>query len=159
MLSYKGICCKSNRLKYKRSVCEFCSFHANMARLNTRSFPCYCGSWSAERGVAFVLWSAAVKKIARLLSTRVKIVFLCLAAILNLRNARVLFIMAKRHHVRKSQFMKAITDIHSFFQEESFKIRNNQQVLRHTAIMERVCACLKVSPLVYGYRKYVENRF
>jgi hypothetical protein len=53
-----------------------------MARLNTRSFLCYCGSCSAERGVASVLRSAAVKK-----------VFLCLAAILNLRNARVLFIM------------------------------------------------------------------
>jgi hypothetical protein len=67
--------------------------------------------------------------------------------------------MAKRHPVRNSQFMKAIRDNLSFFQEESFKIRNNQQVLPHTAIMERVCACLKVSPLVYEYRKYVENRF
>jgi hypothetical protein len=67
--------------------------------------------------------------------------------------------MAKRHPVRNSQFMKAIRDIHSFFQEESFKIRNNQQALPHTAIMERVCSCLKVSPLAYEYRKYVENRF
>jgi hypothetical protein len=55
--------------------------------------------------------------------------------------------------------MKAIRDVHYFFQEESFKIRNNQQVLPHTAIMERVCACLNVSPLAYEYRKYVENRF
>jgi hypothetical protein len=55
--------------------------------------------------------------------------------------------MAKRHPVRKSQFMMAISDVRSFFQEESFKIRNNQQVLLHTAIMERVCACLKFSPL------------
>jgi hypothetical protein len=54
--------------------------------------------------------------------------------------------------------MKAIRDVHSFFQEESFKIRNNQ-VLPHTAIMERVCACLKVSPLAYEYRKYVEKGF
>jgi hypothetical protein len=54
--------------------------------------------------------------------------------------------------------MKAIRDVHSFFQEESFKIRNNQQVLPHTAITERVCACLKVSPLAYEYRDYVENR-
>jgi hypothetical protein len=67
--------------------------------------------------------------------------------------------MAKRHPVRNSQFMMAIRGVHSFFQEESFKIRNNQQVLPHTAIMERVCACLKVSPLAYEYRKYVENRF
>jgi hypothetical protein len=48
--------------------------------------------------------------------------------------------MVKRHPVRNSQFMKAIKDVHSFFQEESFKIRSNQQVLPHTAIMERVCA-------------------
>jgi hypothetical protein len=67
--------------------------------------------------------------------------------------------MAKIHPVRNSHFMKAIRDVHSFFQEESFKIRNNQQVLPHTAIMERVCACFKVSPLGYEYRKYVENRF
>jgi hypothetical protein len=57
--------------------------------------------------------------------------------------------MANRHPVINSKFMKAIRDVHSYFQEESFKIRNNQQVLLHTAIMERVCACLKVSPLAY----------
>jgi hypothetical protein len=51
-----------------------------------------------------------------------------LAAILNLRNARVLFIMAKIRPVRNSQFMKAIRDVHSFFQEESSKIRSNQPV-------------------------------
>jgi hypothetical protein len=67
--------------------------------------------------------------------------------------------MAKRHPVRNSQFIKAIRDVHSFFQVESFKIRNHQPVLPHTAIMERVCACLKVSSLEYEYRKYVENRF
>jgi hypothetical protein len=67
--------------------------------------------------------------------------------------------MAKRHPVRNSQFMKAIRDVHAFFQEESFKIRNNQQVLPYTVIMERVYARLKVSPLAYQYRKYVENRF
>jgi hypothetical protein len=54
--------------------------------------------------------------------------------------------MAKRHPVRNSQFMKAIRDVHAFFQEERFKIRNNQPVIPHTAIMERVCACFKVSP-------------
>jgi hypothetical protein len=59
-----------------------------------------------------------------------------------LRNARVLFIMAKRHPVRNSQFMKPIRDVHSIFQEESYKIRNDQ-VLPHTAIMERVCACFQ----------------
>jgi hypothetical protein len=55
--------------------------------------------------------------------------------------------------------MEAVRDVHSYFQEESFKIRNNQQVLPHTAIMQRVCAYLKVSPLAYEYRKYGENRF
>jgi hypothetical protein len=78
--------------------------------------------------VASFLRSAAVKKVVPILSTRVEKVFLCLAAILNLRNARVLFIMAKRHPVRDSHFMKAIRDVHSFFQEESFKIRSNQPV-------------------------------
>jgi hypothetical protein len=34
-----------------------------------------------------------------------------------LRNARVLFIMAKRYPVRNSQFMKAIRDVRSYFQE------------------------------------------
>jgi hypothetical protein len=64
-----------------------------MARLNTRSFRRYCGSCSAERGVASVLRSAAVKKVVPILTTRVEKVFLCLAAILNFRKARVLFIM------------------------------------------------------------------
>jgi hypothetical protein len=67
--------------------------------------------------------------------------------------------MAKRHPVRNSQFTMAIRDVYSFFQEESFNIRNNQPVLQHTVIIERVCACLKVRPLAYEYRKYVENRF
>jgi hypothetical protein len=66
--------------------------------------------------------------------------------------------MAKRHPVRNSQFMKAIRDVHSFFQEESIKI-NNQQVLPHTATIKHICACLKISPLAYEHRKYVENRF
>jgi hypothetical protein len=109
--------------------------------------------------VASVLRSAAAKKIVPILSTRVERIFLCLAAIFNLRNARVMFIMAKIHPLRNSQFMKAIRDVQSFFQEENFKIRNNQQVLPHIAIMERVCACLNVSPLEYEYRRYVENRF
>jgi hypothetical protein len=99
-----------------------------MARLNTRSFPCYYGIFAAERAVASVLRSAAVKKVAPILSTRVEKVFLSLAGILSLRNARVMFIMAKIHPVRNSQFMKAIRDVHSFFQEESFNVRNNQPV-------------------------------
>jgi hypothetical protein len=76
--------------------------------------------------VASVLRSAAVKKVVPILSTRVERICFCLAAILNLRNTRVLFIMAKRHPVRNSQFMKAIRDVHSFFQEESFNIRYSQ---------------------------------
>jgi hypothetical protein len=44
-----------------------------------------------------------------------------------LRNAGVLFIMAKRHPVRNSQFMKVIRDVHSFFQEESFNKKHNQE--------------------------------
>jgi hypothetical protein len=49
--------------------------------------------------------------------------------------------MAKRHPVRNSQFMKAIRDVQSLFQEESFKIRNNQQVL--TAHSDNgACLCL-----------------
>jgi hypothetical protein len=78
--------------------------------------------------VSSVLRSAAVKKIVPLLSIRVERIFFCLAAILNLINARVMFIMAKRHPVRNSQFMKAIRYVHSFFQEESFNIRNSQAV-------------------------------
>jgi hypothetical protein len=74
--------------------------------------------------MTYVLRSAAVKKVVPILSTRVEKVFLCLEAILNF----VLFIMAKRHPVRNSQFMKAIRDVHSFFQEESFNIRNSQAV-------------------------------
>jgi hypothetical protein len=66
--------------------------------------------------VTSVLRSAAIKKVVPILSTRVEKVFLRLATILNLRNARVLFIMAKRHPVRNSQFMKTIRDVHSFFQ-------------------------------------------
>jgi hypothetical protein len=78
--------------------------------------------------VASILRSAAVKKVVLILSTVVEKVFLCLAAIVNLRNARVLFILAKSHPVRNSQFMKAIRDVHSFPEEGSFNIRNNQPV-------------------------------
>jgi hypothetical protein len=69
--------------------------------------------------VTSVLRSAAIKRVVPILSTRVEKVFLCLVAILNLRNARVLFIMAKRHPVRNSHFMKAIRDVHSFKKKAS----------------------------------------
>jgi hypothetical protein len=75
--------------------------------------------------VASVLRSAAVKKVVPIFKFKSRE---SLAAILNLRNASVLFITAKRHPVRNSQFMKAIRDVHSFFQEESFRIRSNQPV-------------------------------
>jgi hypothetical protein len=58
--------------------------------------------------VTSVLRSAEVKKVVPILSKRFENVFLCLAAILNLRNARALFIMAKRHPMRNFQFMKAM---------------------------------------------------
>jgi hypothetical protein len=89
--------------------------------------------------VASVLRSAAVKKIVPLLSTSRESISLPRSH-LPLRNARVMFITDKRHPVRNCQFMKAIRGVHSFFQEESFKIRNNQPVLPHTTIMECVCA-------------------
>jgi hypothetical protein len=54
--------------------------------------------------------------------------------------------------------MKVVRDVHSFFQEESFKIKLINKYYS-TTIMERVCACFKVSSLAYEYRKYVENRF
>jgi hypothetical protein len=53
-------------------------------------------------------------------------------------------IMFNRHPVRNSQFMKMIRDVHSFFQEESLKIKNNQPVLLHTAILECVCVTLEI---------------
>jgi hypothetical protein len=95
-----------------------------MARLNTRSFPCYCGSCSAERGVASVSECSGQESSSDFKYKSRE----SLAAILNFRNARVQFIMAKRHPVRNSHFMKGIRDVHSFFQEESFNIRNNQPV-------------------------------
>jgi hypothetical protein len=41
--------------------------------------------------------------------------------------------------------MKAIRDVNYFFQEESFIIKNNQPISTHTALIQRLCACLKVS--------------
>jgi hypothetical protein len=41
--------------------------------------------------------------------------------------------------------MKAIRDVHSFFPEESLLVKNNHPVLSHTAILECVCAALKIS--------------
>jgi hypothetical protein len=53
--------------------------------------------------------------------------------------------MSKRHPIRNSQVMMAILDIHSFFQEESLKLNNNQPILPHIVILERVYAVLKIS--------------
>jgi hypothetical protein len=75
--------------------------------------------------VASVLRSAAVKKVVPFLSTRVETVFLCLAAILNFRNARVPFVMAERHPLRNCQFIKAEM---FFISRRKLKIRNNQPV-------------------------------
>jgi hypothetical protein len=88
--------------------------------------------------VASVLRSAAVKKIVPILSTSRGSIYLP-RSYLNLRNTRVLFIMAKRHPVRNSQFMKAIRDDHSFCQEESFKI-NNSCITAHSD--NGACLCL-----------------
>jgi pyrimidine deaminase RibD-like protein len=74
---------------------------------------------------------------------------ICLAAILILENSRVLFTTDKRHPVRNSQVMEAVRDAHSFFPKESLKIKkNNQQFFPSTAVMECVCACLKVSTYI-----------
>jgi hypothetical protein len=96
-----------------------------MARLNTLSFPCYFVSCSAERGVSSVFTECSGQESSSDFKYKSRE---SLATILNVRNARGLFIMAKRHPVRNSQCIKAIRDVHSFFQEESFKIRSNQPV-------------------------------
>jgi hypothetical protein len=41
--------------------------------------------------------------------------------------------------------MKAIRDVHTFFQEESLKIKNNQPVIPYTAIVAHVCAAFEIS--------------
>jgi hypothetical protein len=41
--------------------------------------------------------------------------------------------------------MKAIRNAHSFFQEEGLQIKNNHPVLPHTAVLECVCAAMKIS--------------
>lgn len=41
--------------------------------------------------------------------------------------------------------MKAIRAMHSFFQEESLKIKNDQAELLHTAIVKRYRIVLRVS--------------
>jgi hypothetical protein len=45
---------------------------------------------------------------------------------------------------KKSQYMKAIRDVHSFFQEESVKIESNQPVIPLTAIVAHLCAAFKI---------------
>jgi len=52
--------------------------------------------------------------------------------------------MAKIHPVRTSQFMKTIRDIHFSFKNWT-EVKYNQPISPHTAILERVCAILKIS--------------
>jgi hypothetical protein len=40
--------------------------------------------------------------------------------------------------------MKAVTGVHSFFQEESQNMKNNQPIISHTKVLKRVYAALKV---------------
>jgi hypothetical protein len=74
--------------------------------------------------VASVLQSTAVKNVVPILSSRVEKAFLCLAAILNLRNTWVLFITVSCEKFSVYEGHKRC----SFFQEVSFKIRSNQPV-------------------------------
>jgi hypothetical protein len=53
--------------------------------------------------------------------------------------------MTKTYHVRNSQFMKVIRDVHSFFQEWKLKIRNSQPILPDTKVIGSICAALKLS--------------
>jgi hypothetical protein len=39
-----------------------------------------------------------------------------------------------------------IKDVHSFFQEESMKIKTNQPILPQTAITENDCTCFSTGP-------------
>jgi hypothetical protein len=52
--------------------------------------------------------------------------------------------------------MKAIRDVHSFFQEDSLKIKNNHPILPYTAIIAYLYADMKISAStvrgVTGYR-------
>jgi hypothetical protein len=118
-----------------------------MTRLNTRSFPCYCVSCSAERGVASVLRSAAVKKVFPILSIRVEKLFLCLSAILNLRNACVLFEMVSCEKFSVYEGYKRC----SFFLS-----RRTLQNKKKSASINPVCLNFT---LACEYRMYVENRF
>jgi hypothetical protein len=49
--------------------------------------------------------------------------------------------MAKRHPIRNSQFTKTIRDVHSFFQEESLKRKNNQPIFSAQSD-NGACLCL-----------------
>jgi hypothetical protein len=44
-------------------------------------------------------------------------------------------VMSKRHPKRNSQFIKVIGDVYYFFEEETFKIKNNLPVIPHTAML------------------------
>jgi hypothetical protein len=53
--------------------------------------------------------------------------------------------MAKIHPLLNPQFVKAIRGVHSLFQEESLKIKSNHCILPYAAILECICAALKIS--------------
>jgi hypothetical protein len=58
-------------------------------------------------------------------------------SILHFMKSTVKFIMATRHHIRNSEFMKAVRDMHLFIHSRrKFENKKNKPVLRHTAIME-----------------------
>jgi hypothetical protein len=58
--------------------------------------------------------------------------------------------MSERHPVKDSQYIKAIRDIHSFYQEVSLKNKNNRPLIPHTAIVAHVCAAFKISESSVG---------
>jgi hypothetical protein len=49
-----------------------------------------------------------------------------------------------KHPERNSQYVKAIRELRSSFQEESLKIKNKHTILPHTAGLQHVCAALKI---------------
>jgi hypothetical protein len=51
-------------------------------------------------------------------------------------------------HVNNSEFMKVISDVHSFFQEVSLKIKSNQLILPHAAILKHLCVALEIREFI-----------
>jgi hypothetical protein len=52
------------------------------------------------------------------------------------------FFMAEEHHIRNSDIMKAIRDVHSFIQEETLKIKSNHPLVLHKVIVVCVSVCV-----------------